>query len=102
MDGPTGAPRLIVFGHDNCGLSRWLAQELEHEQIAHEWRDVLKGDPRFKAELRALAHGYLSVPTVVFPDGTVMVEPRPDEVLSKLRVPNQRRPSWLERLLNAI
>jgi mycoredoxin len=101
MDDSPRTPPLIVFGHDNCGLSRWLAQELEHEQIAHEWRDVLKGDPRFKEELKELAHGYLSVPTVVFPDGTVMIEPRPDEVMSRLRGPNQRRPSWLERLFKA-
>jgi hypothetical protein len=63
-----------------------LAKELKKYEIEHEWRDVREGKPEWQDELRALARGYLSVPTVVFPDGTVMVEPPPKEVLRKLGV----------------
>ncbi len=77
-------PRLIVYGHDYCGLSQMLAEALAEHHIDHEWRDVKNGEPRFQDELRKLARGYLSVPTVIFPDGTVMVEPRPNRVLEKL------------------
>lgn len=75
---------LIVYGHDHCPQARLLFKALAENRVEHEWRDVLKGEPRFKDELRQLARGYLSVPTVVFPDGSVMVEPWPDEVLKKL------------------
>jgi hypothetical protein len=34
--------------------------------------------------LKALARGYLSVPTLVFPDGSVMIEPSSRSVLLKL------------------
>ncbi len=78
-------PHLIVYGHGDCALSLWLALSLKENHIEHEWRDVRKGEPRFKGELKELTHGNLSVPTVIFPDGTVMVEPRPDQVLDKLR-----------------
>lgn len=86
---------LIVYGHGLCLQARLLAVELKEYQIAYEWRDVLKGEPRFRAELMKLAHGSLSVPTVVLPDGTVMVEPWPTDVLDKLGV---HRPSLIERL----
>ena len=93
---PTGEPtRLIVYGHHYCGSALLLARALAEHHIDHEWRDVADGEPRFKGELRQLARGYLSVPTVVFPDGTVMVEPWPDDVLSKLSL---RQPGLIERL----
>ncbi len=87
---------LIVYGHHACGLARMLAEALAERHIDHEWRDVLNGEPRFREELRRLARGYLSVPTVIFPDGTVMVEPSPGEVLRKL---SSHGPGLVERLL---
>ncbi len=79
---------LVIYGHQNCPLSRWLVRELEENHVEFEWRDVNEGEPRFKDELRALARGYLSVPTVIFADGSVMVEPRPAQVLDKVRPPS--------------
>ena len=76
--------RLIVYGHDYCSLAVWLQETLDDQGIDYEWRDVRNGEPRFREELRVLARGHLSVPTVIFPDGTVIVEPRPDTVLQKL------------------
>ena len=75
MDNGSEQARLIVYGHHSCGLARRLAEVLAEQRIDHEWRDVQTGEPRFRDELRQLARGYLSVPTVIFPDGTVMVEP---------------------------
>ncbi|MCB9134697.1 MAG: NrdH-redoxin [Anaerolineales bacterium] len=76
--------KLIVYGHDFCGQSRQLVRVLNEKEIEYEWRDIRNGDPAWKDELLALAHGFLSVPTVIFPDGKVLVEPWPDEVLARL------------------
>lgn len=76
--------KLIVYGHDYCGLAMMLQRALEENAVEHEWRDVMNGDPLWKDEVKKLARGYLSVPTVIFPDGTVMVEPYPQAVLKKL------------------
>jgi len=73
---------------DHTGGNARLIALAEHH-IEHEWRDVRDGEPRFRDELRQLARGYLSVPTVIFPDGTVMVEPRPEDVLGKLKSSSQ-------------
>jgi glutaredoxin len=87
--------RLIVYGHDFCWQARRLASVLDKYGIRYEWRDVSEGEPRYQDELRRLTRGNLSVPTVVFLDGTVMVEPWPDDVLKKLSAP---RPNRLKRL----
>ena len=72
---------MIVYGHDYCAQARVLAKALAEHKIDHEYRDVVKGKPIYKNQLKKLARGNLSVPTVVFPDGTVMVEPWPNQVL---------------------
>ncbi len=77
---------LIIYGHDFCTQAWWVRDALEKHAVPHEWRDIMQGDPAWKEELRALARGNLSVPTVLFPDGTVWVEPSPDRVLNKLGV----------------
>ena len=75
--------KLIVYGHEYCAGAMYLKSYLNKNAIDYEWRDIVNGDPRFKDELRLLARGYLSVPTVVFPNGEVLVEPNPKEVLAR-------------------
>ena len=77
--------KLIVYGQEYCADAIYLKSYLNKNAIDCEWRDIAEGDPHFKDELRLLARGYLSVPTVVFLDGEVMVEPNPQEVLAKLK-----------------
>lgn len=73
--------KLIVYGHNYCGQALMLARALKKNAVDHEWRDVMTGPPEWQEELKALANGNLSVPTVVFPDGAVLVEPWPEKVL---------------------
>jgi mycoredoxin len=77
--------KLIVYGHKYCADAIFLEGYLNRNGIAYEWRDIVAGDPDFKDELRLLARGYLSVPTVVFSNGEVLVEPNPKEVLARLK-----------------
>lgn len=75
--------KLIVYGHQYCADALYLDSYLDKNGVEYEWRDVVDGDARFAQELRLLARGNLSVPTVVFPDGEVLVEPAPFDVLSR-------------------
>jgi hypothetical protein len=97
MDTSLPTTRLIVYGHNDCPQSRLLQSALTKQQIDHEWRDVLEGAPSYQGELRNLAHGNLSVPTAIFPDGTVMIEPWPHTVLRHLILD---RPNFLQRLFS--
>ncbi|HSD85061.1 MAG TPA: hypothetical protein VLG46_14430 [Anaerolineae bacterium] len=75
--------RLIVYGHQYCAGALYLDSYLKRNGIDYEWRDVVDGDTSFRQELRLLARGNLSVPTLVFPDGEVPVEPEPEDVLAR-------------------
>ena len=96
MNSEQPAEQIIVYGHQYCSQAMVLAAALQRNRIDHEWRDILNGDPAWKDELRALARGNLSVPTVVFPDGGVLVEPWPDQVLKRLG--DEKRPGLIDRL----
>ena len=89
---------LIVYGHNFCGQAIWLANALQRHDVQHEWRDI-RQDSAYRTELKQLANGNLSVPTVIFPDGVVMVEPWPNQVLKKLGL---KKPNLLERLISRL
>ncbi len=95
MDYVGGPARLIVYGHHACSLALKLEEVLNQRRVDFEWRDVHQGEPRFRDELRRLARGHLSVPTVVFPNGTVLVEPRPGDVLRRLNWGSWAGLMWL-------
>ncbi|GAB4580357.1 MAG: hypothetical protein Fur0022_30970 [Anaerolineales bacterium] len=92
-------PKLIIYGHDYCGQARTLMRALNDKAIPYEWRDIYTGDPAWKEELRALAQGYLSVPTVIFPDGKVLVEPWPEEVFARLNKAMGEQGGFLEKVV---
>ena len=75
--------KLIIYRHRFSADAANLEGCLDQSGIPYEWHDIVDGDPDFKDELSLLARGHLSVPTVVFPDGEVMVEPNPKEVLAR-------------------
>ena len=74
---------LVIYGHDYCGQCWFLKSALDKHDVDYQWIDVLV-EPSHQERLRQLARGNLSVPTVVFGDGTVMVEPWPEKVLRHL------------------
>ncbi len=91
--------RLVVYGHNFCPQVLHLVKKLKEHQIDYEWRDVSRGKPGYKRELLNLANGNLSVPTVILPDGEVLVEPFAREVLKKL---GHQKPGLFERLFNRL
>jgi len=96
MDDVNGQ-KVIVYGHRYCSQAGWLKSVLNNKHVDYEWRDVYAADTGNADQLRSLAGGNLSVPTVIFPDGSVLVEPWPGQVLKKLGIDN---PGILQRLAN--
>lgn len=45
----------------------------------------IDSDPAAADVVVAINGGYRTVPTIIFPDGRVLVEPRPSELLTALR-----------------
>jgi len=52
-------------------------------QVPYEWVD-LDENPRAVQFVKSVNQGMRRVPTIVFPDGTMLVEPRDDVLRAKL------------------
>jgi glutaredoxin-like protein len=76
---------VIVYGTDWCGDCYRTRRFLDRNQILYEWIDA-DADPRASAIVRRLNNGRRTVPTLVFPDGSVMAEPSNLELARKLGI----------------
>jgi mycoredoxin len=87
MPDPAALPmvdRLTVYGADWCGDCRRTQRYLNGTGRPFAWVDTAADEPA-KAMLKAA--GYLAIPVVLFPDGTVLVEPSNDELAAALAAP---------------
>ena len=63
-----------IFATSWCGASRRAKQFFEVNMIPYEWIDI-DSDQKATKYVEEVNHGYRSVPTIVFPDGTILTEP---------------------------
>ena len=78
----TTPPDLVVYTTQTCGHCWSLKQWLTRENIA--FREIeIADDAEAQQVVRNITGGYMSVPTVVFPDGSVLVEPSPAQVRAR-------------------
>jgi mycoredoxin len=54
----------------------------DQNNIPHE-RVALEGNPEATAFVMKINNGYRSVPTIIFPDGSILVEPSWEELKQK-------------------
>ncbi|MEN6299297.1 MAG: glutaredoxin domain-containing protein [Anaerolineaceae bacterium] len=64
----------------DCIRSRKL---LEINHVPYQWINIDK-DKTAKQYVRNINHGNASVPTIVFPDGSILVEPSDAELINHL------------------
>lgn len=76
---------IIVYGKTTCVDTIRSRKLLDVKRIAYEWVDVERS-----AEGRRIAmtrnNGKLNTPTIVFEDGTVLVEPSDEALAAKVGV----------------
>ena len=71
---PDLAAPIRIYGTDWCSDCRLARAFFEQQGIPHVWIDPDR-DPEAEAFVLRVNHGLRSVPTIVFPDGSVLVEP---------------------------
>jgi mycoredoxin len=76
---------IILYGTAWCGDCRRSRRFLESKGITYTYIDI-EADTAAAAEVERLNNGYKSVPTIVFPDGAVLVEPSNRELADKLGI----------------
>ena len=75
---------LVVYGTSWCGSSRSVRRYLDANGFIYTWVDI-EHDKEGRAFVLNTTGGYASVPTIVFPDGSVIVEPSMIALNKKLR-----------------
>jgi mycoredoxin len=76
---------IIVYGTNWCWDCRRARKFLDQRQIQYLWIDI-DGDKSAEAYVRATNGGNRSVPTILFPDGDILVEPSNQAIARKLQI----------------
>ncbi len=81
---PETNPNVITFYcTDWCPDCTRARSFLDKQRVAYVAVDI-EENPEGRAMVEELNHGMRSVPTIVFPDGTVLVEPSNAQLAKKL------------------
>jgi mycoredoxin len=78
--------KVLFYGTSWCYSSRKARTIFDQNQIPYEWIDI-DYDEEARKYVESVNRGFRSVPTILFPDGTLLVEPTNDELCKKLGLP---------------
>lgn len=79
--------RILIYGVTWCGDCRRVQRFLQHKNIPFDWINIDK-DKNGEKFVIDTNNGYRSVPTIIFPDGTILVEPTTTQLAQKLGLEN--------------
>ena len=74
-----------VYGTSWCGDCHRAKQFFDEHNINYDWSDI-DDQPHLKQVIRDLNDGNQKVPTIVFPDGSILIEPTNSELKDKLNI----------------
>jgi mycoredoxin len=77
-------PRIVMYTTNWCGDCWRVKQVMNALQVEYQEIDISEDEEATETVLR-LNRGYRSVPTLVFPDGSVLTEPKPVTLMEKLQ-----------------
>ncbi len=78
--------KIILYGTTWCGGSRRAKRIFDDNKIPYKWIDIDQ-DKEARTIVENLNNGFRSVPTIIFPDGSKLVEPSDVQLAEKLGVP---------------
>jgi mycoredoxin len=78
-------PKIIVYGADWCGDCRRAKRFFDDYGVDYQWLDT-DSDPQAEAFVRKVNRGNCVIPTIVFPDGAILVEPSNVQLAAKTGV----------------
>lgn len=74
---------ITVYGTPWCGDCRRALRVLDQHQASYHYVDI-ESDDAARSYVEQVNRGYRSVPTILFPDGSVLVEPSSAVLAQKL------------------
>ena len=77
--------KITVYGTDWCSDCRRAKQLMDAYDIEYDWINIDE-EPEFQKIVKDINQGRSIVPTIIFPDGSVLVEPSNSELIKKLNL----------------
>ncbi|HEX9372984.1 MAG TPA: glutaredoxin domain-containing protein [Roseiflexaceae bacterium] len=78
---------ITVYGTPWCGDCRRALRVLNQHAASYHYVDI-EADDAARGLVERINRGYQSVPTILFPDGSIMVEPSSAALAQKLAALN--------------
>ena len=82
MEGSLMQDEIVFYGTKWCFDCKRAKKFLDQRDIGYRYVDIDR-DPEARAYVQEVNHGNRSVPTIVFPDGEILVEPSNAELAEK-------------------
>ncbi len=79
---PKTEQKVVMYATNWCGDCRMAKRWLDSHSIPYDYINIEEDDNAAEYVVK-LNGGSRSVPTIVFPDGSVLVEPSPRELAAK-------------------
>jgi mycoredoxin len=80
---PAQADRILMYGTEWCSDCRLAKRVMNELEVGYDFVDIDQ-DPAAVQEVLRLNRGMRTVPTIIFPDGSVLVEPTRRELTERL------------------
>ena len=74
-----------VYGTTWCGDCTRAKQFMDENGVSYNWTDVDE-ETQYQDYIKGLNNGQMRVPTIIFPDGSILVEPSNEELAEKITV----------------
>lgn len=75
--------KVIIYGTTWCGDCKRAKSLLERKGVSYEWINI-EEQAGAEDKMLQLSNGVMKVPTILFPEGAVLVEPSNEELLDQL------------------
>src|SRR5512138_3457964 len=92
------AEQIIVYGTYWCPDCKRAKKFLGEQQVPYQWVDIEQHDEA-RALVEQLNQGKRIIPTIIFPDGSLLVEPSNAQIASKLGLQVKARSDFYDCII---
>lgn len=89
---------IIVYSTTWCPDCKRAKRFLGEQRVSYTNIDI-EQDPQAMARVEAINHGMRSIPTIVFPDGDILVEPSNAQLAEKLGIQSKAQRSFYDAVV---
>jgi len=83
MNEASNVIEIIMYGTSWCYACKHARKIMDQYQIPYQWIDIDQNEEGRRL-VEKINHGLRSVPTILFPDGSILVEPDKAQLLQQL------------------